>query len=223
MVLHLPGYMEVQRLVALAAQFWLPNGGILADYGAGTGRSVEMIRQAVPSRTFTAHLFDSESSMLAQAKRRLGPGVETHLRTFPAQGGSPLDGQAADLSLALWLLQFIRPRHHRQTLAEIRAGSADAGVLLVATKTRHLEGRWHEFAGAALDDYKAERGVTAEERALKSLALRGAMFPLDVESLRADLLSTGWQSPEVLWRWHEWVVIGAFAADSKSDIRGGCS
>jgi tRNA (cmo5U34)-methyltransferase len=205
---HLPGYMDVQRLVALVAQHFIPPGGVLADYGASTGRTAEVLRSALDGRQFTAYLYDSDQSMLDEAARRVPDSIGC-VRTFPST--DPLVHPPADLSLCLWLLQFIPPQNQRDVLRQIRAGSADSGVLLVATKTRHLDSRWEDVAVAALDDYKAEQGVDAEERAAKSRSLRGTMYPLTTATLINDLSVTGWTSPTLLWRWHIWSVVGAFA------------
>lgn len=205
---HLPGYMDSQRLVALVAQFYLPPGGVLADYGASTGRTLEVIRERLPDRPFTAYLYDQDETMLEQAGER-DPDSRRIVRRFPSD--MPLAHPPADLSLALWFLQFIPRKDHRTVLAEMRDGAAESGALLIATKTRHSDSRWQEVAVGALDDYKAEAGVDAEERASKTRSLRGAMHPLDVELLTYDLIAAGWEDPTLIWRWHVWSIIGAFA------------
>lgn len=207
---HLPGYMDAQRLVALVAQYYLPAGGVLADYGASTGRTLEVIRELLPERPFAAWLYDQDETMLDQAGAR-DPDSHRIVRRFPSPIGLPLEHPPADLSLALWFLQFLPRRLHRRVLSEIRGAAAPSGVLVVATKTYHCDSRWQDVAVGALDDYKADAGVDAEERASKTRSLRGAMFPLDGGLLLDDLLATGWAAPTLLWRWHVWSIIGAFA------------
>lgn len=117
----------------------------------------------------------------------------------------------ADLTVAMWLLQFLSPAARRPLLIAARGRSAPGGAILVATKTRMAEPRWQEIAEAALDDYKADHGVTPEQRVAKTRALRGTMRPDTDAAVIADLRSAGWHSPTLLWRWHVWSVIGAFA------------
>lgn len=204
---HLPGYLDAQNVVALSAQFYLPEGGVLADFGASTGRSVEIITERV-NRPFSAYLYDSDRSMLDVAAERC-PGAATFQRTFPDD--QPLMHPPADVTLSMWFLQFVPPQSHRAVLEQMRSGAAPGSALLIATKTRHPDSRWEEIAVAALDDYKDTQGVSAEDRAAKTRSLRGRMYPVEWSALFHNIRDAGWKSPELLWRWHVWSVVGAFA------------
>lgn len=209
---HLPGYADVQRLVALIASFTVPDGGRVADLGCSTGLTAAMIHEALPQRSIDFTLYDSDESMLDQSRRR-NPQA-THIReTLPA----PLSHRSADLTLALWLLQFLHPSDRRHVLSSARYTAAPNGCILIATKTRHADSRWEEIAVAALDDYKAEQGVTPEERVAKTRSLRGAMHTTTAADLIADLQASGWHSPTILWRWHVWSIIGAWAQEPAHD------
>lgn len=205
---HLPGYADVQRLVALIGAFTLHDGATVADIGASTGMTAALLRDALPNRALTFHLYDADQSMLDQAAARLGPDVNLHHLTLP---GHRPQHTAADLTLALWLLQFLHPGQRRPLLADLREAAAADGCLIVATKTRHADSRWEEVAAAALDDYKADHGVGPSERVAKTAALRGTMHTVAIPDLTDDMLAAGWHSPALLWRWHFWAVIGAWA------------
>lgn len=208
---HLPGYADVQRLVALVASFVVPSGGLVADLGASTGTTAATILDTI-SRPVRLVLYDEDASMLDGARNRLPGAVETVLAHLPAD---PLTHEGADLTLLLWLLQFLPPADRRPLLSAARRRSRPSGAVLVAAKTRHADPRWEEVAVAALDDYKAEQGVTADERVTKTRALRGALTPSTSTEIAGDLIAAGWRSPVVLWRWHAWTVIGAWASDVK--------
>lgn len=203
---HLPGYADVQRLIALIASHLVPDGGSVADIGASTGRTAAEIAAAIPGRRVSFDLYDADPSMLAEARTRV-PSARTHIATLP---GDPLTHTGADLTLALWFLQFIPPRFYPGILADLAERSAPTGALIVATKSRHLDVRWQDLAVSALDDYKAAAGVTPTEREAKTRALRGTMHPVSVDYLAAAIRSAGWVEPTVLWRWHVWTVLGAF-------------
>lgn len=204
---HLPGYADVQRLVSLIAAFTVPVGGKVADLGCSTGASAATI--SVMGRGVKFHLYDLDTSMIEAAQARLN-GVDA---TFHV--GDITDGLAhrdADLTLALWVLQFISPAAWRRVLAAARSRSTPRGAILVAAKTQHADPRWEEIAVAALDDYKAQAGVSAEERAAKTASLRGVMTAAPAAAIAAELTAAGWHSPTVLWRWHVWSIIGAYAS-----------
>lgn len=212
---HLPGYADVQRLIALIATFQLPDDGVLVDLGASTGLTVRTISDTLPGRRFHAYLYDQDKSMLDQARTRLADldmvaadYIETDLdpRHHP-----PFIHSDADLTLAMWLLQFLTPAARRPLMSLIRSRTNPNGMFVVATKTRMSDTRLQEIAEAALDDYKSEQGVTPAERTMKTHSLRGVMHTDTTSAVIADLRATSWHSPTVLWRWHVWAVIAAYA------------
>lgn len=204
---HLPGYADIQRLVALVAEFAVPPGGTVADLGCSTGRTAEAIRLHLSDRAVDYHLYDNDASMIAEAQRR-NPAAKTHLLDLPAD----LDHADADLTVVLWLLQFIHPAKWRRILHDARVRSKPTGCVLVAAKTRHADPRWEEVAVAALDDYKAETGVDPSERTAKAKSLRGMLYQASPTMIATDLTAAGWHQPTLLWRWHVWSLIGAWAS-----------
>lgn len=64
----------------------------------------------------------------------------------------------------------------------------------------------------ASHDWKAAHGISDTAIRAKSRALRGVLIPQPQNSLITMIKTAGWKSPEVLFRWHQWAVIGAFAA-----------
>jgi tRNA (cmo5U34)-methyltransferase len=204
---HLPGYADVQRLVGMVAEFAVPVGGTVADLGCSTGRTAATLYRL--ERQITMHLYDADATMLDEARTRgLGAAVHYHQATLP-------DGMThhdADLTVCLWLLQFLNPDQWRTVLHAARVRSRSTGALIVAAKTRHPDPRWEEIAVAALDEYKNEAGVSLTERAHKTKALRGVLYQASVDHLCTDITAAGWHNPTVLWRWHVWSVLGAWAS-----------
>jgi tRNA (cmo5U34)-methyltransferase len=203
---HLPGYADVQHLVRLVAEFAVPVGGVVADLGCSTGKTAEVINGL--NRDITFHLYDTDLSMLGAADQRLVDAkTELHQVTLP----SPLSHTDADLTVCLWLLQFLPPSLWRSVLHAARIRSSATGCLLVAAKTRHPDPRWEEVAVAALDGYKADAGVSLEDRTAKSESLRGVLYQASPDWLVRDITAAGWHNPTLLWRWHVWSLFGAWA------------
>jgi tRNA (cmo5U34)-methyltransferase len=204
---HLPGYADVQRLVTLVAEFAVPPGGTVADLGCSTGKTAATIRDHLHDRAIDYHLYDEDPSMLAEAMIRV-PTAKTHLLSLPGQ----LDHPDADLTVCLWLLQFVPPGQWRRILHDARTRSKPTGCMLVAAKTRHADPRWEEVAVAALDEYKTDAGVSQPDRAAKTKALRGMLYQASPTWIARDLTAAGWHNPTLLWRWHVWSLIGAWAS-----------
>lgn len=205
---HLPGYRNVQELVAYLAEFLVSDGDLVADYGASTGTTAATIRDAIPGRDVTFWLYDADRSMLDVAAERV-PGANLVEAKLPS--AKPAKRPKAALTLALWLLQFIPARDRLRVLRELREGAQRRGVLLVATKVRESGALWQEISEAYLDDHKAAAGVPLEARAAKTRALRGAMFPAEIAALVADLEIAGWESPAVLFKLPGWALVAAVA------------
>lgn len=208
-----PFYDAIQDLVAVASDWLLPAGGLLADLGAATGITTERILTRHPERTLRAVLYDDQAAMLGKAVERLtapvaAGRVATHARRI--QDG-PLLHEQADLTVCLFTLQFLPWPDRLTALTAARKASAPTGALIVAEKVRPVDVRWAEIGTDVSHDWKAEHGITPEAIRAKSRALRGVLMPAPLGALTALIRDAGWSTPEVLFRWHQWVVVGAYA------------
>lgn len=207
-----PHYHVFQQLVAAAADWLLPDGGVYADLGASTGTTLAMIRQRHPTRAFTAHLYDDQQAMLDQAKAKLDGSGTTFYHCVKVEHG-PYQHKWADLTTCLFTLQFMSMPARAATLKRARQSADDwCGVLLVAEKVRPANSLWAEIGMDLSHDWKAENGIGAEAIRAKSLQLRGVLRPVDLDTLSSMLETAGWETPEVIFKWHNWVLLGCSAA-----------
>jgi len=124
----------------------------------------------------------------------------------------PLAHSDADLTVALFTLQFLREQDRVEALRLAREHSADSGALIVAEKIRPIDVRWAEIAIDVAHDFKAAHGIDDAAIRAKAKALRGVLRPWSQRAIVEAITSAGWHSPEVLFRWHGWLVVGAFAS-----------
>lgn len=204
-----PHYEVVQELVAAAADWLLPAGGTYADLGASTGTTAGLILQRHATRQPTIYLYDEQPDMLAQARHRLGDQA-TYIDARIQDG--PLAHSNADLTTALFTLQFLRYSERVKALRLARTAAADTGALLVAEKVRPADSRWAEIANDLSHDWKADHGISSEAIRAKARALRGVLRPTSPTGLAYAITTSGWQPPETIFRWHNWVLVGAFAS-----------
>lgn len=211
-----PFYDAMQQIVAEASDWLVPAGGHVADLGAATGITCCAIAARHPERRIGFDLYDESEAMLKHA--------ETNLRAVPDLGGhrsvthttrieqGPFQHSPADLTLALFVLQFLPSSADRvRALKMARERAADGGALIVAEKVRLSDVRWAEIAADVSHDWKAERGISDAAIRAKARALRGVLIPSTVPQLAAMIRTAGWASPEILFRWHQWALVGAFA------------
>lgn len=219
---HLPHYDLVTEMAAFVASFALPVGGRLADLGCSTGRTIEAVADRVPERRFHAIGYDLDASMLEVAGKRLASRTTVDLCLISGDLRSGVSGHDdADVTLALWTLQFLPRSSWVDLLTEARSRSTRDGLLLLAAKTRLPDARWQEIGDAAVAEWKASRGVTPDEALAKSRSLRGTMLLVTLGSLLDALDEAGWTSATVLFRWHQWVLVGAWAEPVREHPHGG--
>ncbi|WP_327385055.1 methyltransferase domain-containing protein [Streptomyces sp. NBC_01207] len=207
-----PFYDAIQDLVAEAADWLVPDGGLVADLGAATGITVQRIADRHPGRRIRAVLYDNEPAMLRRAEQALASTPTGHVDyvTADIQDG-PLQHTAADLTLALFTLQFLPMPDRLAALRHARDASAATGALIVAEKVRPPDSRWAEIGNDASHDWKAAHGIPDTAIRAKARALRGVLQPYPQHTLTGMVTAAGWCAPEVLFRWHSWLVLGAFA------------
>jgi tRNA (cmo5U34)-methyltransferase len=207
-----PFYDAIQSLIAELADWLLPAGGLLADLGCSTGNTAAAILMRQHDRGLRVHLYDESVPMLAKARpmlEGLAPGrVAATIGRLPGEG---LEHAGADLTVAAFLLQFLPWADRFRLLCMARAAAAETGALILAEKTRPADSRWAEIAAEVSHDVKESNGITAGEIRAKARSLRGVLLPGRLDYVMAQAEEAGWCSPEVLFRWHSWAVIGAFA------------
>lgn len=208
-----PFYPMIQAIVAEATDWLLPTGGIYVDVGASTGTTAEYIARRHPGRRIRAFLYDEVPDMLDKAALKLAPYknlvVERRARSITTGN---LDHLPSDLVTALFVLQFIAPELRQGVLTELRLRSKPTGALLVAEKIRPTNALWAEIAMDASHDFKADHGLSDTAIRQKAKALRGVLRPSTEDELIDSIERAGWCDPEILFRWHQWVVVGAFAS-----------
>ena len=209
---HLPHYDLATDLAAFVASYALPPGGVVADLGCSTGRAIERIAEAIPERSFTAYGYDVDTSMLTETEHRIERCSGVTLKTRRVDlTACDLEHVDAAVTLALWTLQFLPGETWRPILAAARQRAARDGVLLVAAKTRLPDARWQEIGDGAVAEWKAVHDVTPGEALTKARSLRGTMLLATLGRLLDDVTAAGWFNPTVLFRWHAWVLVGAWA------------
>ncbi|WP_433235479.1 methyltransferase domain-containing protein [Streptosporangium sp. CA-135522] len=208
-----PFYDAIQDLVAETTDWLVPAGGLVADLGASTGASALRILQRHPGRGIRFALYDEQPAMLDQARLAIDElgGHEVTFNVTRIQE-APLAHADADLTLALFTLQFLPQQERLDALRLARAYSKEMGALIVAEKIRPVDGRWAEIGQDVAHDYKAAHGISDSAIRAKARALRGVLRPAPQQTTMQTITAAGWHSPEVLFRWHSWAVIGAFAS-----------
>lgn len=209
---NVPHYEVFQETVAHLSDWLAPDGALVADLGAATGTTTAMVSERHRERRLSFVLYDAEETMLQRARAKHGGAPLSHsFRYVACDLASGLDHADADLTLALFTLQFVRPHLRARVLADARDRARRGGSLIVAEKVVQPSALWQEIANEATWDYKAERGADADAIRSKARALRGVLVPLPPGDVERLLVEAGWSAPVPVWRWHNWGLWAASA------------
>jgi len=214
-----PFYKDIQDIVARISDWSLPDGSTFADLGASTGTTAAAIHTRHPNRDLTFVLYDEQQAMLDQAAAKLeAAGAACYELRCQDITREPQRHHEAGLTTALFTLQFLPISGRLRALKAARDLAAPGGVLVVAEKVALPDGRWHEMAAELSWDKKLEAGHSAEHVVVKAASLRGVLRPLSDDANRRLISGAGWESVEILFRWQQWAVYGAFAGKPGDDL-----
>lgn len=207
-----PFYPMIQDIVAEATDWLIPNNGVYVDIGASTGTTAERIAVRHPERRIRAYLYDEVPDMLDRAQAKLSGYKNLAVERKALNVTAHMDHVPSDLATALFTLQFIAPEQRGKVLSDLHHRSKASGALIVAEKIRPVNALWAEIANDASHDFKADHGLSDTAIRQKAKALRGVLRPSTEDTLLGMITNAGWHDPEILFRWHQWVVVGAFAS-----------
>jgi len=207
-----PFYDAIQGLIAECCDWLTPQGSLVADLGCSTGNTALAILARHPERELRFALYDESVPMLARARPAVEALASGRVQSYP---GALQDGQhhlGASLTVAAFVLQFLGWGDRQLVLTDAHSRAAHDGALIVAEKIRPADARWAEIGTDVSHDYKQAAGITDSAIRAKSRALRGVLRASSLPELVDLVESGGWCSPELLFRWHQWVVLGAYAS-----------
>lgn len=200
-----PFYDVIQDAVAELSDWLAPDHSRIVDLGVSTAETFRRITDRHPDRVFHFIGYDTSPAMLAAASRKV-PDLATVAR--PIEDG--LEHRHADLTLALFTLQFLAPALREHVLADAHDRCSPGGALIIAEKVRVPDSRWFEMGAELSWDYKAERGIPDASIRTKARAIRGVLRPRTADEIVLEILRAGWTEVVCLFRWHQWVLFGAF-------------
>jgi SAM-dependent methyltransferase len=206
---NVPNYSLIQDVVTYLSDWLAPDRSTIVDIGASTGTTARAISLRHTQRSLDFFLYDCETPMLELAKEKNKNHPSHHRLVYCKE--NLLDGnlthEAADLNIALFVLQFLPISKRKFVLEELRKRTRPrTGSIVIAEKVWQPSSFLQEIANEATWDYKSDNGVTAESIRTKAKALRGVLQPLDAKDLEQLLIDSGWCDPTPIYRWHSWGV-----------------
>ncbi|MRJ03010.1 MAG: carboxy-S-adenosyl-L-methionine synthase CmoA [Epsilonproteobacteria bacterium] len=193
-----PFYREVQELTRELILHNVQEGALLYDLGCSTGSALIDIALHAP---FPLHLvgIDSSEAMIERARKKAkgyGVDLEFHLADI-------LDYpyREADLFLAHYTLQFIRPRKRDRFVEEIFRHLKPGGIFIFSEKVISEDRRLDRQLIEIYHQYKRDQGYSDFEIAQKREALENVLVPYTVGENEEMVRSAGFSHVEIIFRW----------------------
>ena len=201
-----PFYGEIQRMVAELAVDFAEDGTHVYDLGCSTCNSfLHMDRMMPPDKCRGVHFVgvDSSQEMLDKARGKLA--AAKFARPFSLQVGDLNAGvrvENASVVMMVLTLQFVRPLYRERLVRSVLQGMNDNGCLILVEKVLGEHSTFNRLFIQHYYEMKARNGYSGLEIAQKREALENVLVPYRLEENKELLLSAGFRSTDVFFKWY---------------------
>ncbi|GIK98952.1 MAG: carboxy-S-adenosyl-L-methionine synthase [Alphaproteobacteria bacterium] len=182
-----PLYREGHALTCALSDFFVKPGSTVYEIGCSTGSlTLSLARHNAAKAAARFVGIDVMPEMVAVAERKrakLGlPNV-----SFVADDALALELEPADLVVAYYTVQFVRPSQRQQLIDKVFQTLQWGGGFLLFEKVRGPDARFQDMLTTLYNDYKLEQGYTPDEIVSKTRSLKGVLEPFSTQG-NLDLL-----------------------------------
>lgn len=204
-----PFYDEMQRMTAELASDLIEPGTNVYDLGCATGTTLVLLDRVAP-KDVKFFGIDDAPDMLARCEAKMkqhGFAHEYELRTADLNGGVEMHN--ASLAVMAFTLQFIRPLHRDQLVADIFKGLNTNGGLILLEKVLGEDSHFNRLFIKYYYDLKRRNGYSELEITQKREALENVLIPYKLLENREMLLRAGFRYVDVFFKWYNFCGIVA--------------
>lgn len=178
----------------------LPEQARVLIVGTGTGKELATFGAAQPSWTFTG--VETSSQMVGLTRETLrGAGLEGRTELVEGQVHDLPNDPAFDAATLLYVLHFLPDDAAKLELLSAVAARLRPGALLVVGQHQALaDPAESAFFQSAWEDFMAQQGMTAEERAAFLGRCRASLFPITDAKLGELVVEAGFGPPAPFFR-----------------------
>jgi len=205
-----PNYRQNIELIVDLLLRRIKRGMHVVDLGSSTGSMlIELARRCKEEVKFTG--IDEALAMveLAQKKAR---AYEVEV-DFVCEDIMKYDFSGADIILANYTLQFIRPIIRTDAVQKIYDSLKPCGLFICSEKVLMQNSWLNKQIIDIYYDYKQQQGYSKSEIMQKREALENVLIPYTIEENRLMLESCGFESVDTFFQWGNFVTMVAFKID----------
>ncbi|ERN41570.1 methyltransferase domain protein [Rubidibacter lacunae KORDI 51-2] len=170
----IPLYAIGHELVEAISDFFLTDDSRLYDLGCSTGALLESLARRHATKRIRLIGIDAEPDMIDCARSRCHAFPNIELRH---ENLIDSDLEAADLIVAYYTLQFVRPKHRQALFDRIYSALNWGGSFLLFEKVRAPDARFQDMMTSIYTDFKRDRGYSSDAILAKARSLKGVLEP----------------------------------------------
>jgi tRNA (cmo5U34)-methyltransferase len=193
-----PFYKESQKITKFFALKALEEGGRCYDLGCSTASLLLDIHRDL---ALSAELIglDNSKAMLARARRKV-EAFGAHIKLENADI-LEYDYAEAELFIANYTLQFIRPLVREELIKKIAKSLKSEGCFIFSEKVISHHSKLNKDLIECYYDFKKEQGYSEYEIMQKREALENVLVPYSEEENIIMAKNAGFSHCEVIFRW----------------------
>ena len=174
----IPFYETSHQLGINLSDFFLSDGSVCYDLGCSTGSLLASLAKHHQGKRVQFIGIDVEAEMVnhAQSLCQSFPNIEIRNESL-----MDLDLEKADLILAYYTMQFIKPKHRQVLFNRIYEALNWGGGFLLFEKVRSPDARFQDMMTTLYTDYKLDQGYSGDEIIAKNRSLKGVLEPFSHE------------------------------------------
>jgi tRNA (cmo5U34)-methyltransferase len=183
-----PLYAEGHDLVCALSDFFVKPDSTVYELGCSTGAlTCKLARHNSAKKKARFLGIDIEQEMIDQANQRRTSLALTNTE-FVVDDALIYPFEPADLIVAYYTVQFVRPSHRQQLFDLVYRALNWGGAFILFEKVRAPDARFQDITTALYMDYKLEQGYSPEEISAKNRSLKGVLEPFSTQG-NLDLLA----------------------------------
>lgn len=182
-----PLYHQGHDLICAVSDFFVKPDSTVYEIGSSTGSLSLKLAERNKAKAGTSFIgIDIEPDMVEHAKKKAAAAGLGNT-AFNADDVVTMEFQSADLIIAYYTVQFIRPSVRQLLINKIYNALHWGGAFILFEKVRAPDARFQDIATLLYNDYKLERGYSSDEIISKSRSLKGVLEPFSTQG-NIDLL-----------------------------------
>lgn len=181
-----PYYRDGHELVVNLSDFFIGSDSVCYEIGCSTGSLTLALASHNAAKSNTRIIgIDIEEDMIEAAKKKAEPLPDNI--EFLADDVLQMNLEPADLIVAYYTVQFVRPSERQRLFDKIYNSLNWGGAFILFEKVRGPDARFQDILARLYDDYKLQQGYSPEEIISKSRSLKGVLEPFSTQG-NIDLL-----------------------------------